>query len=67
MCFDANDKDSRIKRIEKAERTHLTEFFELNENDAFARTLLYLPRHPPGVHMASQGAALEKEGVRCPK
>ena len=46
VCFDASDKDDCIERIEKAERTHLTAFFELNEKDAFARTLLYrdIPR-----------------------
>ena len=47
VCFDANDKDGSIERIEKAERTHLIVFFDLNKKDAFARTQLYrnIPRH----------------------
>ena len=47
VYYDANDKDDSIEKIERSERTKLTTFFELNNKDEFARTLLYreLPEH----------------------
>ena len=47
VFYDANDKDDSIEKIERSERTKLTAFFELNNEDEFARTLLYreLPEH----------------------
>ena len=42
VFFDASDNnDQAIERIERSERTKLTAFFELNNKDEFARTLLY--------------------------
>ena len=47
VYFDASNKDQSIERIERSERTKLTAFFELNNEDELAQTLLYreLPEH----------------------